>query len=417
MTKSFVAVAAAVLIVLPLAAAAQTTSKPPAKPAAPATQVPATKVPAPGPTTTGTPAVSPATTPPTTPTTTPTVASGAAAPASATAVAAPQTMLLEQILVKVNGDIITKTELEARQVDALRRRGQQLSDEQLKKAITDSTPDILVDAVDELLLMQRGKELGYKVTEEQYKRVLENIRKENKLDSDEAFAAALKQEGLDMSVLRKNLERQLIINQVQQVEVMGKLGLNEEEARRYYEEHKKDFTTPAAITLRELVLNVPTDGKNVGVARDEETRKKADGVLARIKAGEAFDKLVTELSDSPSKANGGLVGPIQPDELAPDVRKLIDPLKPGQTTAVYRTPKGYGIFKLETATKAEVKPFEQAREEVGNKVYEAKRRAEFDKYIRRLRGEGIIEWKNEEMQKLWITRTSAPTVEPKNPGL
>jgi len=77
------------------------------------------------------------------------------------------------------------------------------------------------------------------------------------------------------------------------------LGLTEEEARRYYDEHKSDFTTPAAITLRELVVNVPTDGKNVNVASDEETRKKADAVLARLKAGEAFEKLVTEVSDSP----------------------------------------------------------------------------------------------------------------------
>jgi parvulin-like peptidyl-prolyl isomerase len=326
-------------------------------------------------------------------------------------------MLLEQILVKVNGDIITKTDLEARQIEAIRRRGQQLNDEQLKKAIAELTPNVLVDAVDELLLLQRGKELGYKMTEDEYKRTIDNIRKENKLESDEAFAAALKQEGLDLTVLRKNLERQLIINNVQRVEVGAKLGLTEEEARRYYEEHKSDFTTPASVTLREIVVLVPTDGKNVSVARDEDTQRKADAVLARLKAGEAFEKLVAEVSESPSKANGGLVGPIQPNELAPDIRKLIDPLKPGDVTAVYRTPKGYGILKLETATKADVKPFDQAREEVSNKVFDAKKAAEFDKYIRRLRSEGIIEWKNEEMQKLWIAKTSAPATESKNPGV
>jgi len=340
----------------------------------------------------------------------------AQAPTAPAAAPAPTSMLLEQILVKVNGDIITKTEFEARQIEALRRRGQALSDDQLKQAIIETTPDILVDAVDELLLLQRGKELGYKMTEDMFKRTIENLRKENKLESDEAFAAALKQEGLDMAALRKNFERQLIINEVRKVEVMSKLGLTEEEARRYYDENKSDFTTPASITLRELVLTVPTDGKGVNVSRDEETQRKAEGALARLKAGETFEKLVAELSDSPSKANGGLVGPIQPEELAPDIKKLVDPLKPGQTTTVYRTPKGYGILKLETATKAETKPFEQARDDVANKVYEAKQRAEFDKYIRRLRSEGIIEWKNEEMQKLWITKTSAPAADAKNPG-
>src|SRR5262245_2727415 len=75
--------------------------------------------------------------------------------------------VIEQVLVKVNGDIITKTELEQRQIQALRQRlnGQQLDpaalkDDQLKKALADITPAVIVNAIDELLLLQRGKELG-----------------------------------------------------------------------------------------------------------------------------------------------------------------------------------------------------------------------------------------------------------------
>ena len=94
-----------------------------------------------------------------------------------------------------------------------------------------------------MLLLQRGKELGYKVTDEQFKRVLENIRKENKLEDDAQFAAALKQEGLTIDGLRKNLEKQMIINQVQQAEVAGKIGISEDEARAYYDTHKSEFTT------------------------------------------------------------------------------------------------------------------------------------------------------------------------------
>ena len=97
---------------------------------------------------------------------------------------------------KVNGEILTKTDLETRQVLALRQRTQQMNDEELRKAIAEFTPDLLVDSVDEMLLLQRGKELGYKVTDEQFKRVLENIRKENKLEYDDQFTAALKQEGM-----------------------------------------------------------------------------------------------------------------------------------------------------------------------------------------------------------------------------
>ena len=325
--------------------------------------------------------------------------------------------IIEQILVKVNGEIITKTELEDRQVAALRQRAQQMSDEELKKAIAAITPEILVDAVDELLLLQRGKELGYKVTDEQFKRVLDNIRKENKLESDEQFSAALKQEGITIEQLRKNLEKQMVINQVQQVEVAGKVGISDSEAQAYYAEHKDEFTTAASLTLRELLVAVKSDGKSVNVAADDAAKAKAESLRARARAGESFAALVAEASDAPSKANGGLVGPLSAEELDPGVRKIIEGLKPGDVSEVFRTGGGYALLQLDASTPPVVKSFESARDDIAQKVYESKRSAEFGRYLVRLRSQAIIEWKNEEMHRVWMARTSASALPPKTPGL
>jgi peptidyl-prolyl cis-trans isomerase SurA len=353
---------------------------------------------------------------------TPGASAGQAPPAAAAPQAAPagRVEIVEQVLVKVNGEIITKTDLENRQVAALRQRAQQMSDEDLKKAIAQMTPDILVDAVDELLLLQRGKELGYKVTDEQFKRVLDNIRKENKLENDEQFSAALKQEGLTIEQLRKNLEKQMVINQVQQVEVASKIGISDNEAQAYYAEHKDQFTTPASITLRELLVSVKMDGKSINVAADDAAKAKAEGIVKRARAGESFAALVAEASDAPSKANGGVVGPLSLDELDPAVRKLVEPLKPGGVTDVFRTGGGYAIIQLDSSTPPVVKSFDAARDDIAQKVYESKRNVEFSRYLSKLRGQAIIEWKNEEMHKLWIARTApaAPPAAPqKNPGL
>jgi hypothetical protein len=135
--------------------------------------------------------------------------------------------ILEQVLVKVNGDIITKTDLEQRQIAALRQRDVDpkvlQNDEQLKKALADVTPRILVDAIDELLMIQLGRERNYRLTDEQFNRWLTNLRKEQNLEDDQKFQAALKQEGLAIADLRRNVERQFVINQVQQDEVGSKL--------------------------------------------------------------------------------------------------------------------------------------------------------------------------------------------------
>ena len=178
--------------------------------------------------------------------------------------------VVEQILVKVNGDIITKTDLEARQIAALRQRPQfanvNQNSEELKKAIAEITPPLIVDAIDELLLVQRGRELGYALGDEQFKSIVENIKKENKLESEEQFQAALKQENMTMADLRKSLERQMLISRVEQNEVMGKVAVNDDEAKSYYEQHKAEFTTPGAITLREILIEVPTDPKGINAA-------------------------------------------------------------------------------------------------------------------------------------------------------
>src|SRR5256885_15792251 len=99
--------------------------------------------------------------------------------------------IIEQILVKVNGEIFTKTDLEQRQVAALRQKGQAIdlksdpNNVQLRKALDEITPQILVEAVDEMLIVQRGKELGYKLSDEQFKSVLDNIRRGNKMETEE----------------------------------------------------------------------------------------------------------------------------------------------------------------------------------------------------------------------------------------
>ena len=65
--------------------------------------------------------------------------------------------------------------------------------------------------------------------DEQFNSIVENIRKENKLETEEQFQAALKQEGLTMLDLRRQLEKQMLVNRVQQTEVMGKIGVTDEE--------------------------------------------------------------------------------------------------------------------------------------------------------------------------------------------
>jgi peptidyl-prolyl cis-trans isomerase SurA len=320
--------------------------------------------------------------------------------------------IIEQVLVKVNGDVITKTDLEQRQIQALRSRaGSEVNpeslktDEGLKKALAEITPRILVEAIDELLLVQLGREKGYRLSDQQFKEIVDNIRKEQNLEDEQKFQQALQQEGLSIEDLRRNIERQMLISRVQQDEVGSKLTLTEEEARQYYLSHQQQFAEPASVTLREILIEVPTETKGgqagVNVAEDDAVAKRAADVRARIAAGEDFGKVAAEVSAAPSKANGGLIGPIVVGELSPALQQQIKDMKPGDMTPPLRTARGYQILKLETLKPSQIQPFENVRDVVAERVHGERQRSEIRKFLTRLRSQALIEWKNEELKNAY----------------
>jgi parvulin-like peptidyl-prolyl isomerase len=119
-------------------------------------------------------------------------------------------------------------------------------------------------------------------------------------------------------------------------------------------------------------------------------------------------KLAEENSEAPSKANAGLIGPLNLGDLSPDLRKVIEASKPGDVTMPIRTTRGYQFFKIETLTTAETLLFEAAREQINDKVFAGKRKEEFDKYLAKLRTQAIIDWKNADVKKAYEEGLATP---------
>ena len=116
---------------------------------------------------------------------------------------------------------------------------------------------------------------------------------------------------------------------------------------------------------------------------------------------EPFAQIAAQVSDAPSKANGGLIGPIKRDELAESLQAMLDPMKAGDLTAVLRTPRGYQILKLESRTETKIRTFDEARSDISNKVGETKIMGERLKYLERLRAQATITWRNDELKKAY----------------
>jgi len=332
--------------------------------------------------------------------------------------------ILEQVLVKVNGDIVTKTEFERLQVELLRQKPelQNVSADSpaLQQAVAESTPQLILQAVDELLMVQRGRELGYVMSDDQFKSVLDNIKKDNNIDTDEKFNEALKQEGMSLADLRKQLEKNMLETRVQQNEVVAKISVTEDEAHTYYNAHKGEFTTPSSLMLREILVKVPTDARGVNVAADDAAKEKIGDIRNRVLGGEPFAKLAGEVSDSPSKTNGGLIGPISSEDLAPALQQALLKLKAGDVSDVMRMQQGYEIFQLDSKTEPKVKSYDDAHTDITDKIAEDKRKVETEKYIEKLRASASITWHNDELKKAYdqalATRQKELGIEPEKAG-
>jgi parvulin-like peptidyl-prolyl isomerase len=320
-------------------------------------------------------------------------------------------VVLQRILVKVNGAVFTKTELEELQIEALQARNQKelsqldlQNDASLRAMLIEVTPQILDTAVDQLIIIQRARDLGYTLSDERFKAHVASIKQENQLN-DEQFAAAMKSQGLTMETLRAQIERMELRNAIVQNEIMRNVTLTEEEARQYYRAHPDEFLTAPMVTLREIFVSVPTEVRDGAtgstVSADEAALAKITQARERALKGEDFAALVNEYSESGSKANGGLIGPINLNELADTLKQRLSALKTGEIDQPMRTPKGYQLLKVESRTDAEPRPFDQVRNEIGNKVFQERGEVMMAAYLDDMREQAIIEWKDDELKQMY----------------
>jgi peptidyl-prolyl cis-trans isomerase SurA len=352
--------------------------------------------------------------------TTPTTPASPVQPAPGPASQAPpvygHSAIIQRVLVKVNGEAFTQTDLEQKQTEALVAKNQQAdvkaaeTDVVIQRELQQITPGIIVQAVDDMLLVQRARELGYKMSDDQYQKFIENLKADNHLQDDAAFNKALAEQGLTKEQLKKNLEEGYLRQAVQQSEIMSHAQMTDQEARQYYATHQAEFMMPAKVVLREILVAVPTESAsgqtsfNAGL--DEAARAKANAIHDRLAKGEDFATVAAEVSDSPSKATGGVIGEVNVNDMSDALRPLVDVLKPGDITPPIRTQRGYQILKLDSRSAEQPKPFDDVREAIGQKIYEQRVDGETQKYLDKVRAQALIEWKDETLKEMYDKQLS-----------
>ncbi len=271
--------------------------------------------------------------------------------------------VVEDVIVRVNDQVITRTEYE--------RSQQQLVEEAKQEKMSlaefdEKQRDLLRDMIDQQLLLSKGKELGIDGSAETM-RELDEIRKRANLPDMDALQKAAEQQGVSFEDFKRNIRNQAITQQVVRDEVGRHINITPSQEQAYYAAHAKDFEVPEQVHLSEILVTTP---ENATDAEISQAQMKADALEAKLKAGANFAELAKTSSGGPTAPAGGDLGDFKRGALGSDVlENATFNLPVGQVTAPIRTRQGFVILRVDGHQAAGTPPLEQVENKVQEAIY------------------------------------------------
>jgi peptidyl-prolyl cis-trans isomerase SurA len=299
------------------------------------------------------------------------------------------TKTVEEIIARVNNEIITRSEFEKARVaaeeDARQECQGKCTPEQLRTDIEDRQKNTLRDLIDQSLLVQRGKDMGVNVEPDVIKK-LDQLRQQNKIDSMEDLEKAVSAQGTNWEDFKANIRNGILTQRVISNEVGSHINIGRDEVEKYYNAHKAEFVRPEQVALREI--EVSTEGK-----KDEELpelKKKAETALKRVKDGEDFGEIAKRFSDSTTAKQGGFLGVYKRGELSKELEDMVFKMKKNELTDVMDTKQGYLVLQVLERYEAGEQPLNKVENEITDHLYSERMEPALRNYLKTLREQSYV---------------------------
>ncbi len=289
---------------------------------------------------------------------------------------AQEPILLDEVVARVNEEIITLTDLkqELRRLRSSLRQENE-SPELLEQAFQREKRFLLKTMIQNKMLVQRADEFGIPDSvEPDVGKILEEMREESGIPSMEVLDQYLRQQGSSLEEYRGSLKQRLIIDAFLQQSVYSKLTLLTPEIEAYYQENIERYTETAEVELQEILFL--KEG-----ADEAQLHKKAQEVLSQLQTGASFEDLAKRFSDGPTAAQGGGIGSFKRGSMAAPIEEVAFQLEEGAVSGIINTEYGLQIIKVVSQVPAREMPLEEVRSEISNRLYQRKAQPGMKKFI------------------------------------
>jgi peptidyl-prolyl cis-trans isomerase SurA len=297
--------------------------------------------------------------------------------------------VVEEIIARVNNEIITRSELDkarsSAEDDAKQECQGKCTLEELKVQTEERQKNALRDLIDQSLLVQRGKDMGISVETEVIKR-LDQIRIQNNLTSMEDLEKAVSGTGINWEDFKDNIRKGLLTQRVISQEVGSHINISKEEVAKYYEDHKAEFVRPEQVALREIVVS--TEGKKDSELPD--LKKKAETARKRVEDGEEFAEIAKRFSDGSTTKQGGFLGIYKRGELSKELEDTVFKMKKNDLTEVMDTKQGYLVLQVLEHYDEGEQSLSKVEGEITDKLYSQRMEPKLHEYLKTLREQSYV---------------------------
>jgi peptidyl-prolyl cis-trans isomerase SurA len=297
-------------------------------------------------------------------------------------------VVVEQIVARVNNQIITLSDYEKAH-DSLRQEVTQdcqgCSPDKIQAGIKEREKDLLRDLIDQQLLIERAKDMSITVDTQVIKE-LDDVRKQNNLASIDDLEKAVESEGLSWEDYKNQIRNRLLTQEVISREVASHIEIGRDEVKQFYEAHKSEFVLPEQVELAEIMLSTAEKSPEDMVA----IRMKAEDLRRRVLRGDDFSEIAKRYSDGPTAKDGGGLGMFEHGQLSKQFEDAVFKLEKGQITDVIEAKTGFEILKVIDHFQPGQQPFEKVEDSIANRLRMQRMEPELRKYFAELREESYV---------------------------
>ena len=297
--------------------------------------------------------------------------------------------IVDEIVAKVNGDIVSRDELQRLGREAAQElKSQGDSGQKLAEDYQSAQKNLLRDRIDQLLLVQKGKELNINVDSDVTK-YFADLQRRSKISDPEKFREYVRQQsGMSYEDFQAETKNQFLTRDVVGQEVGRHINVSPQEVKAYYDAHKSEFVRDEKIYLSEILIS--TQGKDA--AGIEAAKKKADLVASEAAKGERFSDLARDNSDANTAQQGGELGVgYKKGDLDPQLESKVWDLPKGTVTKPIQIANGFEILKVDDHTKAGQASLDDVRSDIEQRLYGPKMQPQVRKYLTDLRMHAFLQ--------------------------